>query len=448
MRTRCSSTGRKHGSVLVIVLWIAFGLVSIALYFGQSMSFELRAADNRVAAMEADQAIEGAARYVSYVLTHNEEPGRMPDYRTYKQEEVPLGDSLFWIIGRDEQMNISQRPAFGLIDEASKLNLNTATVEMLQTLPGMTVEFAAAIIDWRDTDSEVSENGAEAQAYTMIRPAYTCKNAPFETVEELRMVKGADLKILFSEDTNLNGILDVNENDALVSLPEDNKDGRLDAGIFDYVTIYSRQPNTRTNGQPRINVTTIQAQQLQELLTEKLSASRVTEVLARVSGPGAAPMRSVLEFAIRSGMTAEEFALVERELTASSGQYVDGLININTASEAVLACIPGIGTDKASTLVAYRQSNPDKLTSLFWISEALGAEAVQAGPYITGQSYVFTADIAAVGHFERGYRRTRFVFDTCDTTPRIVYRKDMTDLGWALGMEVRQRILQTQQKRT
>ena len=58
-----------RGSVLVIVLWIAFGLVSMALYFADSMSSELRASDNRVCGLAADQAIEGAARYVSYVLS-------------------------------------------------------------------------------------------------------------------------------------------------------------------------------------------------------------------------------------------------------------------------------------------------------------------------------------------------------------------------------------------
>ena len=38
----------RRGSTLVIVLWIAFGLVSITLYFAHSMIFELRASDNRV----------------------------------------------------------------------------------------------------------------------------------------------------------------------------------------------------------------------------------------------------------------------------------------------------------------------------------------------------------------------------------------------------------------
>ena len=54
-------------------------------------------------------------------------------------------------------------PWFGLVDEGSKLNLNTATAAMLEALPRMTPQLAAAIIDWRDTDSTVSDNGAFLQ---------------------------------------------------------------------------------------------------------------------------------------------------------------------------------------------------------------------------------------------------------------------------------------------
>ncbi|HSU55453.1 MAG TPA: hypothetical protein VLT36_15465, partial [Candidatus Dormibacteraeota bacterium] len=61
---------REEGSAFIIVLWIAFGLVSLALYFGHSMVFELRAADNRTSAIVAGQAIEGAARYVSDILAN------------------------------------------------------------------------------------------------------------------------------------------------------------------------------------------------------------------------------------------------------------------------------------------------------------------------------------------------------------------------------------------
>src|ERR1039457_2151391 len=65
---RCSQN--QKGSVLIIVLWVSLGLVSIALYFANSMTYELRASDNRVSGLAADQAIEGAARYVGFVLSY------------------------------------------------------------------------------------------------------------------------------------------------------------------------------------------------------------------------------------------------------------------------------------------------------------------------------------------------------------------------------------------
>jgi len=64
----------------------------------------------------------------------------------------------------------AERPSFELVDEASKLNLNTATVEMLQLLPGMTPELAAAIVDWRDSDSDVTTGGAEDEVYLRLNP--------------------------------------------------------------------------------------------------------------------------------------------------------------------------------------------------------------------------------------------------------------------------------------
>ena len=39
---------REDASVLIIVLWVCIGLVSIALYFANTMTYELRASDNRV----------------------------------------------------------------------------------------------------------------------------------------------------------------------------------------------------------------------------------------------------------------------------------------------------------------------------------------------------------------------------------------------------------------
>ena len=57
---------------------------------------------------------------------------------------------------------------------------------------------------------------------------------------------------------------------------------------------------------------------------------------------------------------------------------------------------------------------------------------------MTTKSYQFTADIAAVGAFGRGYRRVKFIFDVSDGSPKILYRQDLSRLGWALGDKVRE----------
>lgn len=447
---------RRRGSVLIIALWIAFGLVALALYFAQTVNFELRAADQRAAAYEAAQAIAGALRYASNVLaTVPEAPGLPPDEFDYLSEALPVGEATVWFLGRNPRRALANLPAFGLMDEAAKLNLNTATAEMLQQLPGMTPEFAAAIVDWRDADSEPGPGGAEDEIYLRLSPAYRCKNAPFESVEELRLVHGADLIYLFGEDANLNGVLDPNENDGDASPPYDNRDGYLDAGLFEYVTVYSAEPNTRSDGTPRINVNDTNPQTLASFLEQAFGTDRANAILLRlgVSGPGGGPggggpgggtgannrFTSLLQFYLRSGMTPDEFAQVESDLTVSTNTVLVGRVNVNTAPEAVLACLPGIGPENAAALVAYRDSLSGRLTSLAWVTEVLEeADAIEAGPHLTARSYQYTADLVALGRQGRGYQRVRAVFDTRDGTPRVIARQDLTHLGWALGPEVRE----------
>ena len=438
MRLKLSKASRR-GSVFILVLWISFGLVVLSLYFANSMSFELKAADNRFAAVQAQQAINGAARYASYVISTFATNGVVPDLQAYHSEWVPVGEASFWFLGQvvDEQVRSETIPAFGLVDEASKLNLNTANFEMLQGLPGMTGEFAAAIIDWRDTNAELSENGAEDENYQRLNPPRRCKNAPFESVDELRLVYGATLELIYGEDANRNGILDASENDGDISLPLDNRDGHLDQGISAYVTVHSRQTNTRADGSPRVNVSNGNNANLNQLLTDTFGSERAGEITANLQGQ----FTSVLQFYVRSGTTADEFAQIEDAITTSNQSVTQGLVNVNTASEVVLSCIPGIGEAKAATMVAHRASNPSHLSSIAWVKDVLDTATIQqAGRFLTGRTYQFSADVVAVGRFNRGFRRTRFVIDSSEATPRIVYRQDFTPLGWALGLQVRENL--------
>ena len=429
-----------NGSLLIIVLWITFGLVSVALYFGHSVLFELRASDQNTAGVEAEQAIEGAARYLSFVVTNAAVPGQMPDTNLFQCDAVAVGDATFWVIGRTNLEDKRDIPVFGLIDEASKLNLNTATLEMIEALPLMTPELAAAIIDWRDADEDVSTNGAESEVYLRRNPPYRCKDAPFETVDELRLVSGADMDLLYGEDANLNGVLDPNENDGTLTQPNDNQDGVLNPGLLEFLTVYSREPFTNSYGTNRININSSSRQQLMTRLTDLFGESRAKEITNGLPAAtaGTYPFSSLVAFFVRSKMTQTEFDQIADDLSTTNN-FIMGLINVNSASETVLGCIPGIGVDKAKSVVAYRQSHPTQLASVAWLVQALDeTSAQQAGPYVTTRSYQFCADIVAMGHHDRGYRRTCFIIDTSEGTPKIIYRRDRGRLGWALGALARQ----------
>ena len=115
-----------QGSVLIIVLWVAIGLISITLYFADAMSMELHAADNRASGVIAEQALAGAARYVGWALANFATNGAMPTNILFTCENIQIGDARAWIIGRDNTLTSTTAtdPVFGLIDEASKLNLN------------------------------------------------------------------------------------------------------------------------------------------------------------------------------------------------------------------------------------------------------------------------------------------------------------------------------------
>lgn len=434
---------RRNGVVMVIVLWISFGLVATALYFGHSMMLEYRSADNATGGLQAAWAIEGAREYVGYVIANLEEPAQMPLLEDYEYEAVPVGEAMFWLIGRSEGKRVfDEGPTFGLMDEASKLNINVATQEMLEMLPEMTPELAAAIIDWRDEDSELTQDGAESQNYLMRDPRYNAKDGLFETIEELRLVMGADWSVLYGEDANLNGVLDDNENDGDESFPPDNSDGTLDAGLLEYLTTWSNEPNKQDDGSDRINIKGDQAsQEIQTLLQETLSEQRATEIMGAV-GSNLSDINSVLEFFIRSQMTADEFGQIDNALTVTDGQYTTGLVNVNTAPAEVLACLPGIGVDFADDLVAYRQGKTETLNSVAWVAEVLDEEnAIQAGPYITANTYQYLVDVAAIGRNGRGFRRVLFVIDMSEGAPTVVYRRDRSRLGWPLGQEVREQYL-------
>ncbi len=424
---------RTGGTILIVTIWVVLVLAGLALVFARSMRVAAIVAANHVASLEAECIAAGAAEYAMAKLTTSaeEETSVLMDSEPY--EAMQVGQGYFWILRPNLQDD--RELDYGLTDEAGKINLNSASEEMLLRLPGMTAELAASIIDWRDEDSEITPGGAEDEYYLLLPEPYNCKNAPLETVDEILLIKGASEELLYGEDTNLNGILDDRENDGELSDPPDNRNGRLDAGFYDYVTVYSVETNMDSEGNQRININDARRRgDLQSALQEVLKEDRALEIMNLV--PTNPSFSSVLDFYFATGLKREEFSQIVDRLTTSDEESFPGLVNVNTAPKAVLLCLPGLEESDVEALLS-RRSSDEGLNTIAWVVEVLKQDkAAAVGSYITTRSFQYSTDILGIAGNGRAYKRYKAVFDMSEQTPRIVYWKSMTHFGWPLNQEI------------
>lgn len=432
---RRAHPGRRpgnRGTVLIATMWILTVLAGMVLALARSMRIEGACSANHAAQQQASAIENGAIQYVLANLDGLN--GQVPTEADMPCQGVQVGGGAFWILRRDYEDDRGE--VYGVVGEASKVNLNSATAEMLSALPDMAPETAAAVLDWRDSDSDLTVGGAESEYYLLLRDSYECKNAPLETVEELLLVKLASRELLFGEDANRNGRLDDNENDADETDPPDNRNGTLDAGIFSLVTVYSSEPNTAASGSQRINVNQAQTRDLSNVLRESISQQgRLGNILNRARL--GRPFQNVLDFYYRTGLTMEEFQPIADRLTTQSGNTLRGLINVNTAARQVLLCLPGLEESDVSALMAARSADKVDRSSIAWVVEALPQDrAVGIGSYVTARSYQFSADIVSVAGNGRAFRRCRVVVNARNSPPRVIYRQDLTTLGWPLPEEI------------
>jgi hypothetical protein len=167
---------------------------------------------------------------------------------------------VFWIVRPDYGDN--NLPAYGLVDEASKVNLISAPREMLRAFRIMPDDLPDCIFDWKDNDSDIEFNGVEDEYYLSLANPYHCKNDNFESVEELLLVKGAYPELLYGTGMGGSNAYTTAASPGagaggmqIGGLSDQDLESR---GLFQYLTVYSREPNPSGNGTRvgRINVNT------------------------------------------------------------------------------------------------------------------------------------------------------------------------------------------------
>lgn len=177
-----SRSGREQGVALIAVLWLIALLTLLATTLVTLSVTHRRMTERYAQALQADNTTDSAIRVVllRMIAPEDRKPGLQPG------QQPPLA-----IFGSNVEVSIER--------DSGRIDLNTADPDLLFALfaangwkEADARSMVARIVDWKDADDVTEEGGAEAREYRAANLAYGPRNAPFESVDELRQVLGAE----------------------------------------------------------------------------------------------------------------------------------------------------------------------------------------------------------------------------------------------------------------
>ncbi|MFH1856004.1 MAG: hypothetical protein ABH836_02090 [Candidatus Omnitrophota bacterium] len=217
---------RKNGSILIISLWtllfLSFFCATLAFVVYAKINTAKHLKERMLSYYLAKAGAEAAFQVLQKDETEYDFFGDAWSDDESLFKEVSLGAGNFTV-----SYDYAGNTYYGLSDESSKLNLNTALQKALVLFFSMSgcadsqaVQLAECVIDWRDVDNEPFPRGAEDDYYNNLEIPYNCKDANFESIEEVLLVKGMNNEIFSGIKENVtvfgNGAVNVNTADRKV----------------------------------------------------------------------------------------------------------------------------------------------------------------------------------------------------------------------------------------
>jgi general secretion pathway protein K len=177
-----NSKPRDQGLALIAVLWI-IALLTILATTAVTLSLtHRRSTESYLQSLQADSMADSAIRLALIALMAP--PDRGPPWPIGQSRTVSVFDSSVEVT---------------LERETGRIDLNTADPDLLFAFfaangwpESQAHAMVARITDWKDADDDTGLGGAESPEYRAAGLSYGPRNAPFESVDELRQVLGGD----------------------------------------------------------------------------------------------------------------------------------------------------------------------------------------------------------------------------------------------------------------
>lgn len=388
----------RRGAVTVIVIWgvaIAAAITAAVQLVGFRQAAIGRESLARVQARWAARA--GIEEAIAILEWHTLNPQLDDALALVRDLEAAADGSLAtgsWTI----RHVVDGVERLGPLDEHAKLNINRVGRGELLNMEGMSLDVADSILTWRqETAEEPVGIGAGAEWYRNRNAGYEPRGAPFRHIAELELVAGVWPELLRGEDWNLNSRLDPNENDGNINEPNDNGDGKLDAGWSGILTATSRTVPISRSGEAlldlrgaepeevasRLGVDATQAAALvayaarPEASLENLLVQDLGTLAAGGATPGQAPSsrrgrRTTSRGSSGSGgavvppLTSPQLKAIFGEATMNPAdlQAGPGKLNVNSASREALQALFPENPGNADAIISLRQRSREGIASI------------------------------------------------------------------------------------
>lgn len=199
----------KRGIILIMALWALSFLSIFGLYLGYGARQKIILV-KRITERDSLRLISEAGVKKALLVLSRDDTSSLDSFQEERLNSqdlfrgVKVGLGTFNLCYNYAQ-GAEEKEICGVIDEARKININKADRATMQRLFKAVLgtddrdaqNIAASIVDFRDKNSTLSVplGSAENSYYTNLREPYECKDAFFEVIDELLLVRGIDQDI-------------------------------------------------------------------------------------------------------------------------------------------------------------------------------------------------------------------------------------------------------------
>jgi len=394
MKKAIKNIGSRKALTIVAVMWIIVLLTVIITVVAQSSRIDTRITMVSAENIRNKWACRGGIEKAIAILNEDDAGTDSFEDLWYENPEdcndVPLDGCSFTV---------------KIIDESSKLNINTATEKQLSYLPYITEDIINSILDWRDGNDDIRTGGAEAGYYYNLPHGYRIRNGGFKTIRELLRVKDVSKALFYGSGGN--------------------------PAWIDCLTCYSYDTNKDSSDEDKININRGSESQLATQLSitnqqakwivENRNFDKVGDLIKNNSP--SQPPRSSGNSNNAQQMDRQTFFQIVDKVTVT-GTDIPGKVNINTVSRTALMAVLEGNEDLTNAIISYRQQMSTGFTTLGDLSQIETFTNDNIIKYIdlfTTRSSVFTIRSHAKANATSAVRVVETVVDRGKSPVEMIY---------------------------